>query len=120
MELDTGNYLTQLASVRSHEHDLAGVKNFDGKHLPLQKELYCDHPCQITKENGSKHDMKLLVLLGQSTSENSSYFIGRFSIRMGVDSKEVYWERIKRAKGPGLGKKIKTELLKSAISSSVS
>ena len=108
MELDTGNYLTQLASVRSHEHDLAGVKNFNGKHLPLQKELYCDHPCQITKENGSKHDMKLLVLLGQSASENSSYFIGGFSIRMGVDSKEVYWEReLSGPKGRDWGKKLK-------------
>ena len=32
MELDTGNYLTQLVSA---ERDLASVKNFNGKDLPL-------------------------------------------------------------------------------------
>ena len=35
MELDTGNYLTQLASAEFHERDLASVKNFNGKDLPL-------------------------------------------------------------------------------------
>ena len=33
MELDTGNYLTQCAGF--HERDLASVKNFSGKDLPL-------------------------------------------------------------------------------------
>ena len=31
VELDTGNYLTQLVSVGFHERDLASVKNFNGK-----------------------------------------------------------------------------------------
>ena len=35
MELDTGNNLTQLASAGFHERDLASVKNFNGKELPL-------------------------------------------------------------------------------------
>ena len=35
MELDTGNYLTQLTSAGFHERDLASVKNFNGKELPL-------------------------------------------------------------------------------------
>ena len=46
-----------------------------------------EHPCEITRGNGSKHDTKLPILSGLSASENSSYFIARFSIRMGVDSK---------------------------------
>ena len=88
MELDTGNYLTQLTSAGFHERDLASVKNFNGKELPLQKELYwaTGHPCEITRENGSKHDTKLPILLGPSASENSRYFIAGFSIRIGVDS----------------------------------
>ena len=35
MKLDTGNYLTELASVGFHERHLASVKNFNGKDLPL-------------------------------------------------------------------------------------
>ena len=35
MELDNGNYLTQLASIGFHERDMASVKNFNGKDLPL-------------------------------------------------------------------------------------
>ena len=35
MEFDTVKYLAQLASVGFHECDLACVKNFNGKDLPL-------------------------------------------------------------------------------------
>ena len=88
-ELDTDNYLRQLASAGFHECDLASVKNFNGEiyHFRRNSTMPLDHPCEITRENGSKHDTKQTILSGPSASENSSNFIAGFSIRMGVDSK---------------------------------
>ena len=56
-------------------------------HFRRNCTVLLDHLCEITKENGSKHDTKSLILSGPSASENSSYFIAGFSIRIGVDSK---------------------------------
>ena len=67
-----------------------------------------DHPCKITRENGSKHDT---ILLGPECQWKFELFYCR------VFNKN---ERIMQAKGLGLGKFLQNELLKSTISSNLS
>ena len=113
MELESGDYISYTVSEC---RDLASVKNLFRRNCTV---LLDHHPCEITKLNGSKHDLKPLISSGPSASEN--YFIAGFSIRMGVDIKPLKVGRERELCGPkgwGSGNILQNELLKRAISSS--
>ena len=77
-----------------------------------------DHPCEITRENGSKHDKKLPILSCPSASENLLQVFNKKGSRQQTLSR--WGERIMWAKRSGQGKFLQNELLKNAISSSLS
>ena len=116
--------ILQLVSVGFHERDWLMWKTLTVKIYYFRRNctVPLDHPCEITNENGSKHDMKPPIFLCPSASENWGYFIAVFSIRIGVDCKplKVGERELCRPRGWVQEIFLQNELLKSATSSSLS